>query len=128
MADRKMYILVRDNVSVGLAMAAVGHAVLACYLKFKDDPVMHDWAHQHPFRKVVCKVDERQFRQAAALELPHIIMTEMALDGAETALAFLPVSDDELPKVLRYCSLYRVHCPNCNIVCGPVLPSRRSLP
>lgn len=85
----RMYILVKDTIPLGLAVNSVGHATIACYRKFQDDPGMKDWIESPHFKKVTCSVPEGQFQAAKSTE-NHIVMTERALNGAETCIAFCP--------------------------------------
>ncbi len=39
----KMYILVHEDIPLGIAMTAVAHASLAAYLEFKDTPEVQEW-------------------------------------------------------------------------------------
>lgn len=100
----KMYILVKDTIPLGLAMNAVGHSALACYLKFKDDPIMEEWLNTS-FRKVTCKVTEEEFERAKQRPEDHIVMTELTLDKAETAIAFKPAK--EFHKFFNFLKLYK---------------------
>jgi hypothetical protein len=99
----KMYILVRDDVPMGVAMVAVAHASLAAYLKFKDEPHVQQWL-SGPFFKVVCKVNQQEFERAKSVE-DHVVITESALGNQEVAIAFAP--RQEWPKMFRFLSLYR---------------------
>lgn len=102
-----MYILVKDTIPLGLAMAAVGHAAVAAYHKFgvaDTSPIVQEW-FEKSFRKVVCKVTPEEFEHAKGIDLPHVVMTELALDKAETAIAFCPAK--EFPKFLGFLKLYK---------------------
>jgi peptidyl-tRNA hydrolase len=99
----KMYILIRDDVPLGIAMTAAAHASLACYLKFQDREAVTEWL-SGPFRKVICKVNAQQLEQAKAVE-DHVVMTESSLDGREVAAAFCP--REAWPKSFQFLSLYR---------------------
>jgi peptidyl-tRNA hydrolase len=99
----KMYILVRDDVPLGYAMVAVGHASLAAYLKFQHTEEVQSWL-AGPFFKAVCKVTDKEF--ANAKQVPdHVVITESALDNKEVAIAFKP--RDEWPKMFKFLKLYR---------------------
>lgn len=100
----KMYILVKDTIPLGLAMNAVGHAALGCYLKFKDDPIMEEWLATS-FRKVTCRVTEKEFQRAKERAEDHIVTTELALNKAETAIAFKPAK--EFSKFFKFLKLYK---------------------
>lgn len=105
MSDKaKMYILVKDTIPLGLAMNAVAHAAVACYLKYKDDQIMEEWLSDS-FRKVTCKVTEEEFERAKQQPEDHIVMTELALDKAETAVAFKPAK--EFSKFFKFLRLYK---------------------
>ena len=101
----RMYILVRENVDIGHAMLAVGHGVLACYRKFKDDPVMQKWLDES-FRKVVCKVNDKEFKTAKTFG-GSVLMTESGLGGEETALVFCPRPDDMWEKPFGFYKLWK---------------------
>ena len=60
-----MYILIKAEAPLGLAMVAAAHASLAAYLKLQDDPDVKAWL-SGPFRKVVCAVTAQQFEDAKA--------------------------------------------------------------
>lgn len=101
----KMYILIRESIPLGIAMSAVGHAVLACYDEYEDDPDMQKWM-DGSFKKVVCKVNDKEFEKAKECH-SRVIMTESALNGEETAIAFVPKQDDEWPKAFYFYRLYK---------------------
>jgi len=98
-----MYILVRNDVPLGIAMVAAAHASLAAYLKFKDEPNVQRWLNG-PFFKAVCKVSPQEFERAKMVE-DHVVISESALDNREVAIAFAP--RQEWPKMFRFLPLYR---------------------
>lgn len=107
----KMYILVRDSIPLGLAMTAVAHASAAACLRWHDpgglcEKCFSDWL-SNSFKKVVCKVTDKEFEKAkgAVPEDDRIVMVESALDGAETAMVFMP--REEMPKMFKYLKLYK---------------------
>lgn len=99
----RMYILIKDDIEPGFAVTAAAHGALACYLKFKDDPDMAMWL-DHSFKKVVCRVGAKEFESAKVFG-DHVVMTESALDGTETAIVFKPRED--WPKPFRFYRLWR---------------------
>jgi len=103
----KMYILIRDDVPLGFAIAAAAHASLAAYLQFRDTPEVEEWL-SGPFYKAVCMVDAKQFEDARSVP-DHVVLTESALDNREVAIAFKPRR--EWPKMFRFLKLYRVPPP-----------------
>lgn len=101
----KMYILIKDQVPDKFAPVIAAHASLACYKKYEDDADMQTWINS-VFRKVVCKVNEKEFAKAKTVE-KHVSLTESALDNAEVCLAFCP--REEYPKAFRF---YRMWTPS----------------
>lgn len=99
----KMYILIKSSVPIGNAIVAAAHASLAGYLKFKDHSDVAAWL-SGPFRKVVCKVDDKQFEDAKVVE-DNVVLTESSLGGQEVAIAFRP--RDNWPESFKFFALYR---------------------
>ena len=99
----KMYILVKEDVPIGLAMAAVAHAAVACFDEYVNEPEMDVWFRKS-FKKVVCKVTDGEFKKAKTIDY-RVIMTESALNGQETAIAFCP--REEWPKCFKFLRLYK---------------------
>jgi hypothetical protein len=97
-----MYILVKETIPLGLAMAAVAHASLACFRKFEHTIQMQDWLNS--FKKVICIVSKEEFESAKSFNW-NVVLTESALNGEETAIAFLP--RENWPKEFRTYRLYR---------------------
>jgi peptidyl-tRNA hydrolase len=84
-----MYILVLNNVPLGHAMNSAAHASLACYKKFETDPDVIDW-FENSFKKVTCKVSKQELLKAMSEEGKFVKITESALGGALTSVAFCP--------------------------------------
>jgi peptidyl-tRNA hydrolase len=99
----KMYILVKEEVPLGIAMVGVAHASLAAYLKFKTSPEVGTWI-AGPFYKAVCKVNSKEFENAKQVE-DHVIISESSLNNQEIAIAFKP--RDEWPKMFKFLRLYK---------------------
>ncbi len=99
----KMYILVKEEVPLGIAMVGVAHASLAAYLKFQASPEVKAWL-SGPFYKAVCKVNPKEFENAKLIE-DHVIITESSLNNQEIAIAFKP--REEWPKMFNFLRLYK---------------------
>lgn len=99
----KMYILVLDDIDLGHAILSACHATAACMRSFAEDKDMNDWL-VHSFRKVVCKVNQKEFDKAKSFD-KNVVMTEMALNGKDTAIVFCPRY--EWPKPFSWYKLYR---------------------
>lgn len=99
----KMYFLVRDSIDLGHAILSVGHGAVAAHLKFSGLEVYQEWLDTS-FRKVVCCVTDTEFEYAKQFD-NHVLMTESALEGAETCMVFCP--REQWPKAFTYYRLYR---------------------
>jgi peptidyl-tRNA hydrolase len=84
----KMYILLKNSVPDAFAPVIAAHASLACYKKYEDDTDMQQWM-QGVFKKVVCRVNDKEFENAKA-ETKHVVLTEAALDHQEVCIVFCP--------------------------------------
>jgi peptidyl-tRNA hydrolase len=100
----RMYILIRDHVPTGFALVAAAHASLAAYLRFRETDEVRQWL-SGAFFKTICRVTDEQFESAKAACPEHVVITESALGGRETALAFRP--REEYPKAFRFFPLYK---------------------
>lgn len=99
-----MYVLVLDDLEVGMAINTACHAAVACTLKYQDTEEVKEWLDTS-FRKVTCKVSRKEFDQALQKETDYVIMTELNLDGRETAIAFKP--REEYHKMFKFLKLYK---------------------
>lgn len=100
----KCYILIHDKVDLGHAINSAAHASLQMYLHHKDIPWMQEWA-QFSFRKVTCKVTDKEFQRAKQYEGFEIV-TEEHLEQKEVALIFFPRPKAEWPKWFNHLKLY----------------------
>lgn len=97
----KMYILVRNDLPLEQVLPICATASVACYQRYEDYPSMQLWV-SGAFRKVVCKVNEKEFSKAMAVD-NGITVTNAAGDSA-VGLAFCP--RDDWPKMFRYLRLF----------------------
>jgi peptidyl-tRNA hydrolase len=101
----KMYILIKDITPDYYAPNCAAHASLACYLKFQDHPDTKEWV-KGSFRKVTCKVNEKEWERALLVE-DHVVLTESGVGNQEVIAAFRPRSD--WPKNFNF---FRMWKPN----------------
>lgn len=104
----KMYILVRKEATKGFAVNAIGHAALACYLKFQDEVDMRLWLRDS-FKKVTCKVTDEELNQALeglSEDIDYVKITESACDNELMAVAFRPRGEG-FSEVFKTFKLYR---------------------
>jgi hypothetical protein len=106
--------MVLDTVPNNLVPIITAHASLAYYLsnnKFKPfdkDRVtytLHNWINT-PFRKVVCKVNQKEFGNLK--ELSNInITTASELYDTEVAITLLSSFYSEIPNVVKFAKLWK---------------------
>lgn len=98
----KMYILIKDNVPDKLVPVIAAHASLACYKQFEQEEAMIQWINGI-FKKVVCKVNEKEFSNAK-MEEKHLVLIESSLDHQEVCVVFCP--RDEYSKQFRFFKMW----------------------
>lgn len=101
----KMYILVKDSISTGFAAVGIAHASLKCYLDYSGTEEMCDWL-DYSFKKVICKVNEKEFEKAKEC-IDHTVITESALNDEEIVIAFKP--REEWPKQFKFFRKYNIN-------------------
>ena len=101
----KMYICIKQDTPVGMAMNAAAHAGLMCHLEFQDDLDYNEWLIKS-FKKVTCAVTPAEF--AMLKEIDGIkIVTESRLDNAELAIVLCPRHDNEWPEFVNLLKLWK---------------------
>ena len=101
----KMYICIKDDTQVGMAMNAAAHAGLMCHMKFCEDGDYLEWLEKS-FKKVTCAVTPAEF--AMLKELPDtFVVTESRLDNAELAIVLKPRHDNDWPEFVNLLKLWR---------------------
>lgn len=100
----RMYILILDWVDIGHALNSMAHA--GCMIPehwSKDDPIIQEW-YDNSFRKVTCKVSEKQFEKAKEYG-EWFVVTEKQFDDKEVVLVFKPRR--EWGKFFKFLPLYK---------------------
>ena len=101
----KMYICIKQDTPVGMAMNAAAHAGLMCHLKFQDDTTYQDWLTKS-FKKVTCAVTDAEFAMLKMLD-NHIVVTESRMDNAELAVVLCPRQPNEWPEFVNLLKLWK---------------------
>jgi peptidyl-tRNA hydrolase len=100
----RMYVLVLDDLPVGHAINTACHAAVSCTLKYRNTDEVQAWLSTS-FRKITCKVTQKEFNKAIEVENDYVIMTELNLENRITAVAFKPRK--EYHKAFKFFSLYK---------------------
>ena len=99
----KMYICIKDDIPVGIAMNSAAHAGLMCHLKYKDTQPYNTWLEKS-FKKVTCMVTPAEFAMLKEVS-DNIVVTESRLDGKEVAIVLAPRPDTEFPEFVSLLKL-----------------------
>jgi peptidyl-tRNA hydrolase len=100
-----MYICIKDDTAVGMAMNAAAHASLMCHIEYYGDDDYQEW-FEKSFKKVTCAVTPAEF--AMLKELPdNIVVTESRLNNAELAVVLKPRHDNNWPEFVNLLKLWK---------------------
>lgn len=100
----KMYIAVLDEFPDYMTPTLVAHAVLGYHRKEEGYSMYDEWL-ETSFKKVVLRVNRKEFDKIAQLELTHLFHENNTLN-AEKACAVTIVGDD-VPNVLKFAKLWK---------------------
>jgi len=101
----KMYICIKQDTPVGLAMNSAAHAGLMCHMEFCDDGDYLEWLEKS-FKKVTCAVSDAEFAMLKTVE-DHLIVTESRLQNAELAIVLKPRHDNDWPEFVNLLKLWK---------------------
>ena len=101
----KMYICIKQDTAVGMAMNAAAHGSLMCHLNFYGDGDYQEWLEKS-FKKVTCAVTDAEFAMLKTLE-DHLVVTESRLDNAELAVVLKPRNDNGWPEFVNLLKLWK---------------------
>ena len=101
----KMYICIKDDIPVGIAMNSAAHAGLMCHLKYKDTQPYETWLAKS-FKKVTCMVTPAEFAMLKEVS-DNIIVTESRLDGKEVAIVLSPRPETDYPEFVSLLKLWK---------------------
>jgi hypothetical protein len=101
----KMYICIKQDTPVGMAMNAAAHAGLMCHLKFSETAAYKEWLEKS-FKKVTCSVTPAEFAMLKEVS-NNLIVTESRMDNAELAVVLCPRHDNEWPEFVNLLKLWK---------------------
>jgi hypothetical protein len=106
--------MVLDTVPDNLVPVISAHASLGFYLEFNGykpfglkytSEILTKWVNTS-FRKVVCRVNQKEFDKLKTLEYTNIT-TSSELEGAEVTVTLLSSLYEELPNVVKFAKLWK---------------------
>lgn len=101
-----MYIAVLDQVPDHITPTLVAHAVLGAHLVFGENPVYQDWL-KNSFKKVVLRVNQKEFDKIAAMPGVYLGHENKTLDGIKSCAIPVPCANEHLPNVLKFARLWK---------------------
>lgn len=101
----KMYICIKQDTPIGIAMNAAAHAGLMCHLEFNGRPNYIDWL-TNSFKKVTCAVTEAEFAMLKEVQ-DNVIVTESKMANAELAIVLCPRQPNEWPEFVNLLKLWK---------------------
>ena len=104
----KMYICIKENTPVGIAMNSAAHGSLMCHLKYYDHDIRtnyHTWLEKS-FKKVTCAVTDAEFAMLKSIE-DHLVVTESRLNHSEVAVVLMPRHDNDWPEFVNLLKLWK---------------------
>lgn len=103
MTTLKMYIAVLDEFPDFMTPTLVAHSVLNAHLKFCEMSEYQDWL-QNSFRKVVLRVNQKEFDKISALPDVHLGHENKTLDARKSCAVVCP--REETPNVLKFAKMW----------------------
>ena len=100
--DTKMYIAVLDEVPDFMVPTLVAHSVLGAHLKMHGNSSVYDEWLVSSFKKVVVKVNRREFNKIVSTLVHHVGHENTTLDGEPSCLVVEPVYYTDIPNVLKF--------------------------
>lgn len=101
----KMYICIKDDIPVGIAMNSAAHAGLMCHLEYHGTENYDTWLNKS-FKKVTCMVTPAEFAMLKEVS-DNLIVTESRLNGQEVAVVLAPRPDTEFPEFVGLLKLWK---------------------
>lgn len=112
--ETKMYIAVLDEFPDFMTPTLVAHAVLGyhqCYGYGKiddaspEEKLYSQWLYTS-FKKVVVRVNEKEFNRIADLEGAELFHENKTLEGMKSC-AVVVVEEENIPNVLKYAKMWK---------------------
>ena len=103
----RLYIAVLEDFPDHMTPTLVAHGVLAAHLKFKDDPDYNEWLLES-FKKVVVKVNSKEFDKISALPKVHLAHEKHTMNAKMACAVVCPYpKGTQIPNVLKYAKLWK---------------------
>lgn len=105
--DCKLYICVHEDFPDYMTPTLVAHTMLGAHLVLQDIYSYDVWLKQS-FKKVVCRVNQKEFDKICALPVVYIGYEKHTMDGKPSCVIPAPYLDrNEMPSVLKFAKLWK---------------------
>lgn len=106
--NSKVYIAILESVPDYMVPTLVAHAMLSAHLKFSTQEHNDDYQTwlQHSFRKVVLRVNQKEFDKISALNC-HLAFESTILDGKMCCAVLYPLDVENTPNVLKFAKMWK---------------------
>lgn len=104
----KLYIAVLDEFPDYMTPTLVAHAVLGYHLQLERSfqPAYKDWL-ENSFKKVVLRVNQKEFDKISALDMVYLAHENKTLDGKKSCAVWLDDGWSIVPNVIKYAKLWK---------------------
>lgn len=104
---KRLIIAVLDDVPDGIVPTLVAHSVISAHMKFEELPEYQDWL-QNSFRKLVIRVNQKEFSKIRDLDVPkHEGFENKTLGGDISCVVLIPMSHEDSPNVVKFAKLWK---------------------
>lgn len=102
----KLYIAVLNDVPDFMVPTLVAHTMLGAHLRFQGNAKYQQWLSSS-FKKCVVRVSEKEFFKISQIPEVYLGHENKTLGARKSCAIPVPVSNDELPNVLRFAKLWK---------------------
>src|SRR3972149_2789751 len=107
MRDSKMYIAVLNDFPDFMVPTLVAHSVLAAHLQFNGKSEVYDDWLVNSFKKVVVRVNNKEFDKISSTLNCHVGFEKHTLGGLPSCLVVEPVYYEDIPNVLKFAKAWK---------------------
>lgn len=100
----KMYIAVLTEFPDYMVPTLIAHSVLSAHIEFNQKEPYKEW-FEHSFRKVVLRVNQKEFDKISSLTDVHLTHELKTLDARKACAVVCP--REEYHNVLKYAKLWK---------------------
>jgi hypothetical protein len=104
--EMKLYIAILDEFPDHMTPTLVAHSMLGAHLKFYQKEQNYDKWIESSFKKVVLRVNQKEFDKISALENCYLGHENSTLEARKSCAIPIPY-DENIPNVLKYAKMWK---------------------